>query len=295
MKVYLDDLEEIEINKIYLGDCYELIKKIPDKSIDCIYTDVPYLYDSGGGGTSDLSLRIVKMNERLQGYREKQDNSQTEEEYERNRILGNVLESQKQFIDLTVGFDYSILDEFVRVMKKVNIIIWFSKLQMQHILNYFLNLKDKEIYFEPLVWKKTNPTPMTNNTWLPDLEYAFHFREKGVPLNNGYEIKNKGYVSPLNKKDKDLYDHPTIKPLEFVKQHILHITQENDIILDPFFGSGTTGEACLLTNRNFIGIEKDPHYFKIAQDRLNGITQQDVKEKEKGILNIYDFLEGETE
>src|SRR5690554_2850353 len=141
--------EKIKINSVIFGDSFELIKEIPDKSIDCIYTDVPYLYDSGGGGSSDLSLRIVKV----------------EKELENANIVS--------------GFDYSILDEFVRVMKKINIIIWFSKLQMQHILNYFLNLKDKEIYFEPLVWKKTNPTPMTNNTWLPDLEYAFHFREKG--------------------------------------------------------------------------------------------------------------------
>ena len=159
-------------NNIYNVDSYEAIKEIPDKSIDCIYTDVPYLYDSGGGGSSELSQRIVKVDKELEN------------------------------ANIVSGFDYSILDEFVRVMKKVNIIIWFSKLQMQYILNYFMNLKDKEIYFEPLVWKKTNPTPATNNTWLPDLEYAFHFREKGVKLNDGYEIKNKGYVSPLNKKDK---------------------------------------------------------------------------------------------
>lgn len=161
---------------------------------------------------------------------------------------------------------------------------------MQYILNYFLNL-DREIYFEPIIWKKTNPTPATNNTWLPDLEYAFHFREKGVPLNNGYEIKNKGYVSPLNKKDKDLYDHPTIKPLEFVKNHLLHITQENDIVLDPFLGSGTTAVACIETNRRYIGFEISEEYYNIALDRINGISQQERKEKEVGIQNIFDFLD----
>ena len=278
-------------NNIYNVDSYKAIKEIPDKSIDMIYTDVPYLYDSGGGGSSELSQRIIKINEQLSGYRKKQEEASTDEEREKNRISGNVLASQKQYIDLTVGFDYSILDEFVRVMKKVNIIIWFSKLQMQYILNYFMNLKDKEIYFEPLVWKKTNPTPMANNTWLPDLEYAFHFREKGVKLNDGYEIKNKGYVSPLNKKDKDLYDHPTIKPLEFVKNHILHITQENDVVFDPFLGSGTTAVACLETKRQFIGFEIDKSYYDIAQDRINGITQVERREKEAGVMNIFDFME----
>lgn len=294
MKVYLDDLEEIEINKVYFKDSNDFIKNIPDKSIDCIYTDVPYLYELGGAGKSELGQRLDKMKVQLGGYRDKQQKSVNDFEKEGNIIKGNIVKSAQDYVDLTSGFDYKILDEFVRVMKKVNIIIWFSKLQMQYILNYFMGL-DKVIYFEPIVWGKSNPPPMTNNTWLSDMEYAFHFREKGVPVNDGYDLKKRFYQSPINKKDKDLYDHPTIKPLEFVKQHILHITQENDVILDPFFGSGTTGEACLMTNRNFIGIEKDPHYFKIAQDRLNGITQQEVKEKEKGILNIYDFMEGETE
>ena len=280
-------------NNIYNVDSYKAIKEIPDKSIDCIYTDVPYLFDSGGGGSSELAQRIIKINEQLSGYRKKQEEATTDEEREKNRISGNVLASQKQFIDLTVGFDYSILDEFVRVMKKVNIIIWFSKLQMQYILNYFMNLKDKEIYFEPLVWVKTNPTPMANNTWLPDIEYAIHFREQGVKLNDGYELKSKWYQSPINKKDKDWYDHPTIKPLKLVKRHIEHTTQENDIVLDPFLGSGTTAVACQETKRQFIGFEIDKSYYDIAQDRINGITQVERREKEAGIMNIFDFMEEE--
>jgi len=249
----------MEYNKVYLGDSLELIKQIKDKSIDLIYTDVPYLYGLGGGGSSELGKRIKKNNDEL-------------------------VDS-----DIVSGFDYKILDEFVRVMKKVNIIIWFSKLQMQYIMNYFLNL-DREIYFELLIWKKTNPTPQTNNTWLPDLEYAFHFREKGVPLNDGYDIKNKGYVSPINKADKDLYEHPTIKPIEFVENHILHTTQENDVVLDPYLGSGTTAVACKKNNRNFIGFEINKEFYDIAKNRISGITQKEIKEKEQGVMTIYDFL-----
>jgi len=248
-------------NNIYNVDSYKAIKEIPDKSIDLIYVDVPYLYDGGGGGDSELSKSIVKAHDDLHD--------------------GN----------LVSGFDYKILDDYVRVNKKVNIIIWFSKLQMQYILNYFLNIPDKEIFFEPLVWCKTNPIPAINNKWLPDLEYAFHFREKGVKLNNGYEIKSKYYISPINTKDKDLYDHPTIKPLDFVKSHILHTTQENDLVLDTFLGSGTTAVACHETKRQFIGFEIDKSYYDIAQDRLNGITQVERREEELGIMNIFDFME----
>ena len=123
-----------------------------------------------------------------------------------------------------------------------------------------------------LVWCKSNPTPQTNNVWLPDLEYCVHIREKGVPLNDGYEYKSKWYTSPANKNDKDLFAHPTIKPLPLVKRHLQHATQPNDIVLDCFIGSGTTAVACKETGRQFIGFEIEPKWHKVANDRLDGIT-----------------------
>lgn len=109
--------------------------------------------------------------------------------------------------------------------------------------------------------------------WLPDIEYCLCFKGKNAPrYNDGIELKHKWYLSEKNKNDKDLYEHPTIKPLELVKKHILHSTNEGDTVLDCFMGSGTTGVACKETGRNFIGIEIDDKYFKIAKDRLNGIT-----------------------
>lgn len=98
-----------------------------------------------------------------------------------------------------------------------------------------------------------------------------HIREKGVPLNDGYELKSKYYISPANKSDKDLFIHPTIKPLELVKRHLLHTTQLNDIVLDCFMGSGTTAVACQETNRQFIGFEIEPKWVKVANDRLNKV------------------------
>lgn len=129
--------------------------------------------------------------------------------------------------------------------------------------------------FNLLCWCKTNPTPACNNTWLPDLEYCLVFKEKGAPrYNDGYENKSKWYQSPINKGDKDLYNHPTIKPLEMVKKHLLHSTKENDIVLDPFVGSGTTCVACKELGRQYIGFEIDEKFYKIAKDRLNGINQK---------------------
>lgn len=188
------------LNTIILGDSYKLIKDIPDKSIDLIYTDIPYLITHGGKGNSPLARRIDKVH---------------------NTYLKN----------MTNGIDYSILEEFIRITKKLNCFIWCSKEQIFEILKFF---KEKGYMFEILIWAKSNPTPATNNVWLPDIEYCLYFRETGVKLNDGYELKSKWYESSINKKDKDKYKHPTIKPLELVKKHILHTTQKNDIVLDCF-------------------------------------------------------------
>lgn len=122
-----------------------------------------------------------------------------------------------------------------------------------------------------LVWCKTNPIPTANNKWLSDLEYCLYVRD-GVRLNDGYELKSKYYISPINQNDKLDYEHPTIKPLELVKRHLLHSTQENDVVLDCFSGSGTTCVACKEIGRQFIGIEIEPKWHKISVDRLNGIN-----------------------
>lgn len=223
------------LNKITCGDCYELIKELPDKSVDCIYTDVPYLYDSGGlSDQNPLDFRIAKK--------------------------------QQELAFISNGIDYTILDEFARVSRKVNIFIWCSKMQLLDLMNWGGHYNT-----DLLVWCKTNPQPSVNNTWLPDLEYCLYFREKGVPLNDGYENKSKWYTSAINKRDKDIFEHPTIKPLPLVKRHLLHATQPNDIVLDCFMGSGTTAVACKEIGRQFIGFEISEKWCKVANDRLNNI------------------------
>lgn len=226
-----------ELNNIYNEDSYLAIKKLTDKSVDCIYVDIPYLFESGGVSDTELSKRIKKqMNETL--------------------------------AEIRNGIDYKIFNEFKRIMKKTNIFIWCSKSQIQDILNYWI---DDNTNYEILVWVKDNPTPQTNGTWLPDIEYCLYFRAKGMKLNDGYELKSKWYSSPINKKDKDLFMHPTIKPIELVKRHILHTTQENDIVADFFLGSGTTAVACAETGRNYIGFEISKKWYNIAYNRLNRI------------------------
>ncbi len=227
------------INKIINCDCYEMIKNIPDKSVDCIYVDIPYLFQQGGTGTSRIALQVQKMKKELKK------------------------------ADIYDGIDYKIFDEFVRILKNVNCFIWCSKEQIFSILDWFN--KNTNSTYQILTWNKTNPVPMCNGNWLSDIEYCLYFN-RGTKLNNGYELKSKWYVSSLNQNDKILYNHPTIKPLNLVKRHILHTTQPNDIVLDCFCGSGTTCVACQETGRRFIGMEINKEYYEIANKRINGIT-----------------------
>ena len=233
------NLGRFTIDNIYNEDCYRAIKDIPDKSVDCIYVDIPYIIQSGGASESALSQRAKRL---------------------RNIDLK----------DIKDGIDYSIFDDFDRIMKMINIFIWCSKEQIVDILNYWTHKRDR-INFEILTWNKDNPTPLCNNTWLPDIEYCLYFRENGVKLNDGYELKSKWYSSPINKRDKDRFEHPTIKPIELVKRHLLHTTQPNDIILDCFAGSGTTLVASKDLDRHYLGFEIDKKWYNIAKNRLNKV------------------------
>lgn len=181
------------LNNILLGDSYKLIKDIPDESINLIYTDIPYLYS--GGYNKHQNNCGVGINQKLAD------------------SLSNIIN----------GIDYSILDEFDRVSKIGNIFIWCSREQIKDIINFY---SERKYYFDILVWCKTNPQPLAQNSFLSDIEYCLYFRKKGVSLNDGYELKRKWDLTPINKADKDKYKHPTIKPLNLVKRHIEHTTQK---------------------------------------------------------------------
>lgn len=251
------------INTIQLGDCYELIKKIPDKSIDLIVIDPPYEYIRGG--------KSECFGEKSRNYHKEYSNlyheTGTSKETERLRIMANSQKSLKNIKKICQGFDYSILDEFMRIMKHPNIYIWCSKKQLGKLINYF---EERKCYIDLITWHKTNPLPLCN-TYLSDTEYCIFARAKGSYFKGTYETLRKYYIDSSNVEDKKLYDHPTIKPLNIIKNLILNSSKEEDIVLDCFCGSGTTCVAAKETGRRYIGMEIDPEYHKIAVDRLNGI------------------------
>ena len=227
------------------GDCLELMKDIPDNSIDLVVIDPPYDFMSKHYGKSYSEDGAFGS-------------------------LGRTYHKELESNDIITGINEDVLQELIRVMKKVNIYIWCSKEQILKYMNFF-----KDYNMDLLTWHKTNPVPTCSNKYLSDTEYILFFREKGVKIYGTYATKKKYYVTPTNKEDKKLYKHPTIKPLEIIENLIINSSQENDTILDCFMGSGTTGVACKNLNRNFIGIELDEKYFNIAKERINNVVRKD--------------------
>ena len=166
------------------------------------------------------------------------------------------------------------------VFSHIYIYIWCSKKQIPYLIDYYVN--KHECYFDILVWGKTNPIPSCNGTYLSDLEYCLLFRQKGTQINGSYATKSKYYISSTNVEDKKNYGHPTIKPIEFVKNHIINSTTKDSVVLDPFMGSGTTCVACKELGVNYIGFEINETYYKIATDRINGFNQ-------KGEMNLFNL------
>ena len=164
--------------------------------------------------------------------------------------------------------------ELVRIMKKINIYIWCNKVQIPYYFNFYVNKLGCK--FDILCWHKGNSLPSYKNKYLSDTEYCLYFRKGGycdpsqtTPKEERYENAKTYYLAPINAKDKKLWKHPTIKPLDFTEKVIKNSSHEGDVVLDCFMGSGTTGCACKKLNREFIGIELNKEYYEIAQKRIS--------------------------
>lgn len=225
------------------GDCLELMKDIPDKSIDLVVIDPPYDFMSKHYGKSYSGSGAFGS-------------------------LGRTYHRELESNNIITGINEDVLQELIRVMKKVNIYIWCSKEQILKYINFFKNYN-----MDLLTWHKTNPVPTCNNKYLSDTEYILFFREKSVKIYGTYATKKKYYITPTNKEDKKSYKHPTIKPVDIIENLIINSSKENDVVLDCFMGSGTTGVACKKLNRNFIGIELSEEYYNIAVRRINEAKQ----------------------
>lgn len=225
---------------LYCGDCLDILKSMKSDSIDLIVTDPPYdISCTNGGGTINT----------LKKFRESME---------------DLVES-----DITNGYDiFKYNEEFVRVMKDINIYIWCNKKQIPDYFKYYV--EQQGCAFEILTWHKVNALPTYSNKYITDTEFCLYFHKgKGRCFPQNYEDAKTYFFAPLNQTDKKKYQHPTIKPVDFIAKMIRNSSVKGDIILDPFMGSGTTGVACKYLNRSFIGIELNEKWYNIAKERIN--------------------------
>jgi len=224
---------ETEHGVLYCGDCLEVMKQMPDESVDLAMCDFPYLLDAGGG----------KFNR--------------EREY--MVALRNTLSK---------GFNDDILYALREKLNKMNGFFFCNKNQFKQYIDYAF---DNKYYFDLLSWHKTNPSPLLNNNFLPDTEFIFYIRQRGVKLNLTYHTASRYFISNV---EKNGYDHPAIKPISIIERLICNASVIGNVVIDPTSGSGTTAIACIRYDRRYILIEKEEKYCEIAARRIENELDQ---------------------
>ncbi len=249
-------------NKIIVGDCIEAMNNLPAKSVDMIFADPPY-------------------NLQLEGELHRPNNS---------RVDG-VEESWDKFDSFADYDDFSKrwLAAARRVLKDDGT-IWVIG-SYHNIYRVGATLQDLGYWMlNDVVWVKTNPMPnfrgrrFTNAhetlLWCSkskDARYTFNY-EAMKALNDDLQMRS-DWVMPLCtgqerlKDDKGNKAHPTQKPEALLYRAILASTDPGDVVLDPFFGTGTTGAVAKKLGRRYIGIERDQAYVKVAEKRLARIPE----------------------
>ena len=157
------------------------------------------------------------------------------------------------------GFDLSLLAGFD------NWLVFCAKAQLVELIG---QAKSQGLNWMLLTWNKRNPTPLVNNNYLPDTEYMVHAFRKHI-----WESKTRFVVGNV---EKNLFDHPTVKPLYVMNKAVMSASAKGDWVLDPFMGTGSTGVAALQLGRRFIGIEREIKYFDIACERIENAVSQGV-------------------
>lgn len=234
----------ISLDTIYNEDCLSGMQNIPDGSIDLIVTDPPYIVSRSRGGSVN---NVKKLNVSLQDLDK---------------------------AHLRDGYDIALFAEHVIRLQggKINAYFWCNKKQIpDYFKTYVDGLKCK---FEIITWHKQNALPTYSNKYLSDTEYCLYFHTGGFTHPANYEDAKTYEMGYINHKDKKEFGHPTIKPLNIIQRMIRNSSEEGQVVLDAFIGSGTTAIACIKERRHFIGFELNEEYYKTTQERIRKELQQ---------------------
>ena len=208
--------------ELWHGDCLELMKDIPDGSVDLVLTDPPYGIDF-------------------------------QSNFRKNKF--NKIEN-----DSSVNAEF--LDECKRVLKDTGAIYCFTRWDVYP--SWIEQISKRFKVKNCIVWfKRGGGLGDLKKGYIYNHEFIIYCAEKNHRLNG----KRRNDVFEFAKDAPSTYVHPTQKPISLLKEIIERSSNEGGVVLDCFMGSGSTGVACVNTNRRFIGIELDDGYFNIAKKR----------------------------
>ena len=255
---------ELVLDTILQGDCIAEMARLPDKCVDIIFADPPYNLQLGG----DLF--------RPEGSR-----------------VDAVDDEWDKFESLTTydNFTRDWLEQARRILKD-NGTIWVIG-SYHNIYRVGSLLQDADFWIlNDIVWRKTNPMPNFRGTrftnahetllWCAKDEkarYTFNYRAMKA-LNDDLQMRS-DWLLPICsggervKGDDGGKAHPTQKPEALLYRILLACTKPGDVVLDPFFGTGTTGAVARRLGRSWIGIERESSYVKVAKTRINSTLPLD--------------------
>ena len=230
----------MEINKIYNEDCLEGMKRIADGSVDMVLCDPPYTMTKRG-----KSCRPNWMP---------------------NNMGDNVFQGEVPSVKLWMAECYRVLKYRTHFYTFVN---------TNDITEYLYIAKEVGFKLHNII-SMIKDTKMPSRWYYKRTELVLFFRKGNAKPINDMKSPDFFHVDMPKKSNGKL--HITQKPLDFIERLVTNSSKPNDLILDPFIGSGTTAIACMNTQRNFIGFEMDRGYYDIACKRI-----EDHKEETDGL------------
>ena len=253
---------KVEANAIIQGDCLEIMSGLPEASVDMVFADPPY--------NLQLTGELLRPNNfsRVDGVDEDWDRFDTFRAYDK--------------------FTAAWLGAARRLLKPDGT-LWVIG-SYHNIFRVGATLQDLGFWIlNDVIWRKTNPMPnfrgrrFTNAhetlIWCArgkDSRYRFNY-EAMKNLNDDLQMRSDWLLplctGPERLKKDGKKAHPTQKPESLLHRVLLAATEGGDVVLDPFFGSGTTGAVAKKLGRRYLGIEREPEYVKLASERLSKVRQ----------------------
>ena len=244
--------------KLYNRDCFKVLPELKDESIDCIITDPPYFLSNNG--ITCKSGKMVSVNkgkwDKRKGFDEVYNFNLRwiEESYRILKYGGTLWVSGTYHNIYTIG---SIIDS-IEDFRILNNIIWVKKAPPPNLSCRFFTHST-----EIILWVRKGK----------ESKHIFNYKLM-KEVNGGKQMKDVWVMGRPKKVEKEFGNHPTQKPEEIIERIVLSSTNEGDVVLDMFNGSGTTGVVSIRNKRKYIGIELEKDYINLTKKRIERETNK---------------------